>query len=250
MGIFDFWKGRRTGPDRAGFFDTAPREAKSRYLAGLAGSNGLAAMRVSGFDNVASDRVHARFMGRIANGKLEFVPVNAQQAYDWALMTHALEKSSGTYKKTMLKNGGTIVLATDINVQSGAGLLERIKSTVDSFIQRYFTRGTKVEDTIETVEKSLRPPELPEDERMIPAYSMGNLFQGRYYGKDPSSGKMKLFDEKSFAIEIRGVDTEVLDTAADAIRTAFNQYAVLVINDNDSQVYMIEEKGKEAPVSA
>lgn len=249
MGILDFWKKRREGPNRAGFFDSPPQEAKSRYLASIAGSRGLMAMRVSGFDKSESEHVHARFVGRrTAGGGVEFAPATAQQAYDWALMANAIDKSAGTFRKTLLKNGGTIVISADVNVQSGAGLLDRIKATIDSLIQRYFTRSTKVEDTIETVEKRLRPPEMPADDRVIPAYSMGNLFQGRYHGKDPKTGQMKLFNEKSFAVEIRGVDTGTIDAVADAIRVAFNQYAVLVINDNDGQVYLIEEEQeKSAP---
>ncbi len=253
MGIFDFWR-KRGGVNSAGFFDSPPQEAKNRYLASIAGSKGLMALRVSGFArNANKDRhlVHARFIGRRkADGGVEFVSATEQQANDWGIMVNAIEKSAGPFKKTVLKSGGTIVISADVNVQSGAGLLDQVKAKVDSFLQRYFTRSTKVEDTIETVEKGLRTPEMPEEDRVIPAYSMGNLFQGRYYGKNPRTGKMTLFNEKSFVVEIRGVDTEILDNVADAIRIAFNQYQVLVINDNDNLVYMVEEDDKKAAPQA
>jgi len=254
MGLFDFWT-KRGGVNRAGFFDVPDRKDKLRYLAGLAGPRGLMALRVSGFVRNSAENesaVFARYIGkRGASGEVEFAPATAQQAQEWALMANAIEKSANTFRKTVLKSGGTIVVSADVNVQGGGSLLDQIKSTIDSFIQRYFTRSTKVETTIDTVEKSLRPPEMSDDDRVIPAYSMGNLFQGRYHGRDPRTGKMKLFNEKSFAVEIRGVDTVILDTVADAIRKAFDQYAVLVVNDVENQVYLIEEGlEKQAPEPA
>lgn len=253
MGLLDFWKKKRQGPERAGLFSSPSQADKSRYLASIAGSRGLMALRVSGFAQPSAEEqvlVHARYIGRRgADGKIEFVESTAAQARSWALMSNALDKAAGPFRKTVLKSGGTIVVSADVNVNGGGGILDQVRATVESFIQRYFTRGTKVEDTIDQVEQSLRPPEMPEDDRLIPAYSMGNLFQGRYHGKDPRTGRMTLFNEQSFAIEIRGVDTDVLDTVAEAIRSAFNQYAVLVINDSENQVYMIEEdQQKEAPV--
>ncbi len=255
MGLFDFWKNRKDGPRRAGIFDVPPPLAKRRYLANLAGSKGLMALRVSGFvKNSAEDEalVHARYVGRRnASGKIEFVEANGQQTADWLLMTSAILKSAGSYEKIKLQNGGTIVLSTDVNVTRDAGVLGKIKAMIDSFIQRHFTRGGIVEDTIEQVEKSIRPADLPEDERVIPAYSMGNLFQGRYYGKDPATQKMTLYNEKSFAVEVRGVDSETLNAVANAMREAFNQESVLVINDNDSDVYLVKGKeAKEAPQTA
>ncbi len=252
MGLFDFWKRRREGPERAGLLSSPAQGDKNRYLASTAGSKGLMALRVSGFDLLTDAQhplVHARFIGRRGpDGKIEFRQATAVQARAWALSVNALDKVAGPFRKTVLKSGGTIVVSADVNVQSDAGFMGRVRALIDSLVQRYFTRGTKVENAIDTVEQKLRAPEMGEEDRVIPAYSMGNLFQGRYHGKDPQTGRMTLFNEQSFAVEIRGVDSEVLDAVADSIRTTFNQYAVLVINDNEGQVYLIEQdQQKEAP---
>ncbi len=246
MGIFDFWK-KRGGVNRAGFFATPPVLAKRRYLASLAGSKGLLALRVSGFTkNSSADdaAVVGRYVGRrAASGEIEFVEATAQQASDWLLMQTALLKSAGTYDMIKLQRGGTIVLSTDVNVNRDAGIIGKLKGMIDSFMQRYVTRSSTVEKTIEDVEKQVRPATMPPDERAIPAYSMGNLFQGRYYGQDPDTKAMTLFNEKSFAVEIRGVNSEVLNAVANAMREAFNQESVLVLNDNEGETYLI--KGTE-----
>lgn len=240
MGLFDRWI-KRSSP---------PREDRNRYLASVAGAKGLLALRISGFDT-PEDKQHlvfGRFVGRRSAKGIEFVPSGLKEARAWALAVSALEKVAGPFRKTVLKSGGTIVVSADVNVNAGGSILEQIKATVDSFIQRYWSRGTKVNDAIEQVEQRLRPADMPEEERVIPAYSMGNLFQGRYHGKDPRTGKMTLFNEQSFAVEVRGVDTDVLDAVADSIRQMFNQYAVLVLNDNENNVYLIEQdQQKEAP---
>lgn len=254
MGIFDFWR-KRGGVNRAGFFDTPPVLAKRRYLASLAGSNGLMALRVSGFTKNSSEdeaAIVGRYVGRrTASGEIEFVEATAQQASDWLLMKTALLKAAGTYEQIKLQNGGTIVMSTDVNVKRDAGIVGKIKGMIDSFVQRYITRSSTVEKTIEDVEKQVRPATMPPDERAIPAYSMGNLFQGRYYGEDPNTKQMTLFNEKSFAVEIRGINTEVLNAVANAMREAFNQESVLVLNDNDNVTYLIKGVDqKEAPKAA
>jgi hypothetical protein len=141
-------------------------------------------------------------------------------------------------------------------------IIEKVHGAIMSLVQR-LTRDSKVDEAVMTIEKTrLRerftrenvPPEqieqrvneeitrivpdnTPDDKRKawaIQGYSIGNLFTGRY-----RSQAGNVYDEKSFAVEIAGIDSATLKEVAHALRQAFFQREVLVKDANDNKVYLL-----------
>lgn len=72
----------------------------------------------------------------------------------------------------------------------------------------------------------------------LPGYTMCKNFRGSYTGKNGIT-----FDEKSFTIDIAGVDSDALKLMATEICREFKQEVVMVrdFNDNATKVYFVND---------
>lgn len=66
-------------------------------------------------------------------------------------------------------------------------------------------------------------------------YTVGHAFRGKYLGQNG-----KLYDEKSFTIEITGVSSRDLLRIAEQLSAAFGREAVLVKDLNKDKIYLAE----------
>jgi len=76
------------------------------------------------------------------------------------------------------------------------------------------------------------------DKYELPGYTVGKNFKGSYIGKNGLS-----FNEKSFTIDIAGVDSDALVLMATEICREFKQETVMVrdFNKNKSKVYFVND---------
>ena len=112
--------------------------------------------------------------------------------------------------------GGMIVCSTDVNSNSGNSMLSKAKSWMKTLCNRWF-KNSKTDKAIK---------EIVVRQGVDIGYSIGNLFRGRYYDKKNN----KLFCEKSFSIEIRGIPMDIVKQVAEQLCKSFNQQSVLVVD--------------------
>lgn len=114
------------------------------------------------------------------------------------------------------EKGGMIVCSTDINSNQEDGIKGKLKSIFLNSLNRLLYKG-KIDETIK--------PILIKYGINI-GWSVGKLFNGRYYDRKND----KLFSEKSFSIDMRGVSMDIVREVALAICEKFDQQSVLLIN--------------------
>lgn len=122
--------------------------------------------------------------------------------------------------------GGMIVMSTDVNATAGRGFKNWAKGLLKTWHNRLF-KDKKVDEEIKR---------LVEERGLDTGWTIGNLFKGRYYS--PKSGQT--FNEKSFAIDIRGVPFEFVVDIAEALRKKFDQESVMVVNHANNQIRFVD----------
>lgn len=121
--------------------------------------------------------------------------------------------------------GGMIVLSTDVNAEEGRGALAKIKSIGKSMLQRFFRQRT----TDETIKK------LVDEYGIDTGWSVGNLFKGRY--RSPKTGEN--FNEKSYAIDIRGADMDFVKKVGKVLAKKFEQESVLLVDHETGRSFLL-----------
>ena len=127
---------------------------------------------------------------------------------------------------TELAPGGQIVMSIDVNATSGRGFVGWAKGFMKTFMNRV-QRSGKVDKEIKR---------MLEEGGIRAGWNIGNLYKGRYYS--PKSGQT--FNEKSFAIDIRGVSFEFVKQAGEAMRKKFDQEAVLLVDHSNGKAYLMD----------
>lgn len=123
-----------------------------------------------------------------------------------------------------LSPGGMVVVSTDVNI-SGSSL----KSKAKSIMRTWYNRLMRTRKVDEALKKELKKKGLET------GWSVGNLFKGRYY----SPKSKQVFDEKSFAVDIRGVPFSFVKDAAESIAKTFKQESVLVVDYEKNRTFLI-----------
>ena len=133
--------------------------------------------------------------------------------------------------KTAIPSGGSVTLSVNIT-HGDAGLMSKIDNFLTEWSRRLFT-SKRVHDVQRAVT------------RIVPqriGWSIGNLFTGRYVDE---SGNV--FDERSFTVDLAGVDSDALNQIAESLRSEFSQQTVLVNDRNTGETYF---QSGEAPPTA
>jgi len=129
--------------------------------------------------------------------------------------------------------GGIIIFSTDLN-----STLNNAK-TFDDKVRFFFDSKWKTFLNRLNVNDRLRKILLNKYE--LPGYTIGKNFKGSYTGKNGIA-----FNEKSFTIDIAGVDSDALILIASEICREFKQETVMVrdFNKNATKVYFVNDKIK------
>jgi len=133
-----------------------------------------------------------------------------------------------------LPPGGMLVLSTDVNAEGMPGFKGKLVSIVKSLYQRVM-KNWLVKDVMDPMFK-----QRGEDS----GWSIGNLFRGRFF--DSKTGNV--YDEKSFAIDVRGVELDFLEKVAEKLGKKFKQRSVLLIDNGTGRGKFVQTgyTGKEA----
>lgn len=127
--------------------------------------------------------------------------------------------------------GGVIIFSTDLNstLSSAESFIDRVKFFFDSKWKTFLNR-LNVNDRLKRI--LLNKYELP-------GYTIGKNFRGSYMGKNGIP-----FNEKSFTIDIAGVDSESLILIASEICREFKQETVMVrdFNKNSTKAYFVNDE--------
>ena len=123
-------------------------------------------------------------------------------------------------------------MSTDVNARSEPGIIGWAKGLLKTWANRMRFPSKVNEQLEEIADKTGIPPQ----KFLETGWSTGNLFRGRFYS--PKTGKM--FNEKSFAVDIRGVPFEVVKKAARALLRKFDQEGVLVIDHKNNKTYYMD----------
>ena len=126
--------------------------------------------------------------------------------------------------------GGTIIFSTDLNstLANAEGFFDKVRFFFQSKWKTFLNR----------LNVSTRFKEILLKKYKLPGYTMGKNFRGSYTGKNGIT-----FDEKSFTIDIAGVDSDALKLMATEICREFKQEVVMVrdFNDNATKVYFVND---------
>ena len=122
--------------------------------------------------------------------------------------------------------GGMIVLSTDVNATQAKGMLNKAKGFLKTWRNR-LTRNRRVDEAVK---------QQIEEHGLDTGWTVGNLFRGHYYS--PKSGTT--FNEKSFAVDIRGAPFDFVTDVAEVLRKRFDQESVMVINHQNNKTYFVE----------
>ena len=168
-------------------------------------------------------------MGKIASfgflyrqGRVVEIPYQRMSAIRvaWRYLLAELDPE-GTLE---LGYGGMVVLSADVNVGVG-GFLSKMKSFLKSRLQRWFSQSK--------ADKELQ--KLVKENGIATGWSIGKLFRGRYV--NPKSGES--FDEKSFAIDIRGADINFVKKVARELAKKFGQHSALLIDHETGKSHLV-----------
>lgn len=147
-------------------------------------------------------------------------------------MLRQLRQADVTFRKIPLEPGGMIILSTDVNAMSEGGVLGRIKNWLKTQKQRYLSRKKQSEKAIEEEKIKSGLDQV--------GWTFGNLFDGRFTTE--INGEIKVFDEKSFAIDISGVDFKFVEEVAKNLVKKFNQKSALLINNQTNERMLLEQE--------
>jgi|LakMenEpi03Aug12_release.lakeMendotaPanAssembly.Ray.scaffolds.fasta_scaffold527057_2 hypothetical protein len=127
------------------------------------------------------------------------------------------------------KPGGIILFSTDLNSTLGKAETfgEKVKFFFGSKFKTFFNR-LNVDDRIKNI--------LLDKYKQI-GYTIGKNFRGAYKSKNGLT-----FNEKSFTIEIAGIDSDLLVLIATEICREFKQEAVMVRDFNRNKVLFVNEE--------
>jgi hypothetical protein len=127
--------------------------------------------------------------------------------------------------------GGTIIFSTDLNSTLGNA------ETVSDKVKFFFDSKWKTFLNRLNVNKRLKKILLSKYE--LPCYTVGKNFRGSYTSKNGIT-----FNEKSFTVDIAGVDSDALKLIATEICREFKQETVMVrdFNDNKTKVYFVNDE--------
>ena len=125
-----------------------------------------------------------------------------------------------------LSPGGMIVLSTDVNATSTPGMLGFAKK----FLQTWWNRFQRSRIVDEELAKEMK------ESGMESGWSIGNLFHGRFFSQNTG----KTFNERSFAVDIRGVSFDFIKEAARKLGREFNQESVLVVDHSNGRTFILD----------
>ena len=125
---------------------------------------------------------------------------------------------------------GVIVLSTEVNALefSTSRIKNKILKTIATFGQRLRRKGI-IRKVIDRMNRT--------QEEQIGAYSIGNLFSGRYIDDNGQH-----YDESSLALEINGLSSKSLLRLGEELARAFHQQTVLVkdLNPTPNKFYLAD----------
>lgn len=126
-------------------------------------------------------------------------------------------------------SGGVIIFSTDLNSTLGKAETfgEKVKFFFGSKLKTFFNR-LNVDDRIKKILL---------DKYKQPGYTVGKNFRGAYKSKNGLT-----FNEKSFTIDLAGVDSDLLVLVASEICREFKQEAVMVRDFNKNKVLFVNEE--------
>lgn len=149
------------------------------------------------------------------------------------------------------KRGGIIVISTDVNAvmdepeEPGVGgavqkqaAIKRMASQLKSkaiALAKTWNNRIKKDSKVTATAKAVNARQDGSDD-IIQGLSIGKLFKGRYIS--PETGKV--YDEKSFTIEVAGISSERLMEFATQLARDFAQMEVLVKDANSGEVYFAD----------
>jgi len=126
-------------------------------------------------------------------------------------------------------SGGVIIFSTDLN--STLGKAETFKDKVKFFFD------SKWKTFLNRLNVSDRLKKILLDKYEQPGYTLGKNFRGAYKSKNGIT-----FNEKSFTIDIAGIDSDALVLIASEICRQFKQETVMVRDFNKNKVIFVNEK--------
>jgi len=126
-------------------------------------------------------------------------------------------------------SGGIIIFSTDLNstLSKAETFLEKVKFFFDSKWKTFLNR----------LNVSDRLKKILLDKYEQPGYTLGKNFRGAYKSKNGIT-----FNEKSFTIDIAGIDSDLLILIASQICREFKQELVMVRDFNRSKVLFVNDK--------
>ncbi len=136
------------------------------------------------------------------------------------------EKISYVFEKD--KRGGVITLSTDVNAvyKDDSEVFNRIKDWLDSKVKTLSNQIYKNSKIKKVVDK------VPE----VTGFTVGNFMNGRYIDENG-----RTWNEKSFSVEIIGIDKNVLNLISTELSKMFNQESVLVKSYETGDIYFVEQ---------
>jgi hypothetical protein len=125
--------------------------------------------------------------------------------------------------------GGMIIFSTDLNstLANAETFIEKVKFFFESKWKTFLNR----------LDVSKRLKKILLDKYKQPGYTLGKNFRGAYKGKNGIT-----FNEKSFTIDIAGIDSDILILIAAQICREFKQESVMVRDFNKTKVYFVNDE--------
>jgi hypothetical protein len=126
-------------------------------------------------------------------------------------------------------SGGVIIFSTDLNSTLGKAETfgEKVKFFFGSKLKTFFNR-LNVDDRIKKILL---------DKYKQPGYTVGKNFRGAYKSKNGLT-----FNEKSFTIDLAGIDSDLLVLVASEICKEFKQETVMVRDFNRNKVLFVNQE--------
>lgn len=134
------------------------------------------------------------------------------------------EKISYIFDKD--KRGGIITLSTDVNAiyKDDKEIFDKIKDWLDSklkTVNNILYRKKKVQSVMN---------KIPD----VTGFTVGNFMNGRYVDENG-----RTWNEKSFSVEIIGIENDVLNLIATELSKIFNQESVIVKSYETGDIYFV-----------
>lgn len=138
-------------------------------------------------------------------------------------------------------HGGMIVVSIEVNAvndpefeKENTKFLKRKWNSFKNNFKNFIKTQKNWYKRFDISDKAIK--EISDEEGISTGWSIGQLFRGRFYDRDTG----KIYNEKSFAIEIRGVPYDFIKKVAKAIAKEFEQKSVMVINFENNKMEFIE----------